>query len=435
MIIYLLGQCLPARQVPPTAATENKGANVGGLGALSGLVIAPVALALASNSENLWSAERLEKEAKKYAERVTKTTKGGNKVTQAGNVYSSTYTKAQQGYYDQYVKNHRRAAERIAAKSPNNYLLSSLARDDLRRQSTFGYRLRASVGQRIRGGSIPAGTLPVPGARMPRISSRLPKNPLLSTVKDLENLLQPNRLSRLLPVLIPILVILLLLIVTIVLMGGGGIPIDLGGGGNQPPIDKQSQDVIYWAKQINQTLTSLSGCLINGKLYPFYNVQQQQIANATGLRARIMPGTLCGKGYGTYFCTYLVSDSYRLAGYRNYPTGSNVYKQINEWAKISEYTLVTANDVRNLRPGDVVFWLNTQITSLSELNAHCESCIAEHVDLVYSITITDPVNGLGKMQTIDANAPVKIETYTIKGWQIVSIPWIGFHGVWFGLAH
>jgi Na+-transporting methylmalonyl-CoA/oxaloacetate decarboxylase gamma subunit len=112
-----------------TAANQASGATAASAGMI---IIAPVNIySRIFNNPDRYSAEKLEKEANKYANKTTKTL--GNKVTQRGNVYQSTFTNAQQEYYDIFAKNHRKAADRIFAKSPNGSLMIAIARDNARK--------------------------------------------------------------------------------------------------------------------------------------------------------------------------------------------------------------------------------------------------------------------------------------------------------------
>lgn len=195
--------------------------------------------------------------------------------------------------------------------------------------------------------------------------------------------------------------------------------------------------VVYWAKRIFDAITTKGNCCDRHGCGTAYNVLPSAIINGS-YSTGTWPGTCTGYDYGTYFCTYLVKDAYRLAGLAG-PRASLVCNQIQQWATIPGYHLEEDDYVTNVRPGDVAFWLSSQVGA-SEFGNICSYDV--HVDIVYNINV-DPASGNGIMWTVDANTPLNPLggpiPYGIVGWQVKSTPWAkgpnGINGVWFGLAH
>jgi len=197
-----------------------------------------------------------------------------------------------------------------------------------------------------------------------------------------------------------------------------------------------SNTALYWAQKISNEKLTQSGCTTG----IWYNRTEDYAPfRNNGYSSRVESGT-CGVGGNTYFCTYLVTDAYRLAGYSNYPNSGNVYGHITAIDRLSGYTLVMANDLHNVKPGDAVYWLYTQISAMSQMGS-CPgpACEAQHIDIVNTISLDS--NGNGKMVTLDANSNTKSVTFTVANYRITTFKFGHYSGrtfvcdlcgVWFG---
>lgn len=268
----------------------------------------------------------------------------------------------------------------------------------------------------------------IPG--MPKGGNILSRLPRPGLGKALQN---PMQLTRTLAFLSPtniaiasvfMVIITAFFIVLIFGEGGGG---GVGGGGvaqgqppaagpPNPPPEAQNNSIIYWAQTLSNAVEAATPCP-----GPIYNRMQTSFRN-NGYSSRKAPGSCDGYG-GSYYCTYLVGDAYHLAG-ANAPTGSTVASLVNNWTGAG-FSLVKTNNMRNIAPGDAVFWTTAQFPPAVN-NAYFK-----HTDLVYSVSI-NPTTGNGSMQTIDTNANVKIVKYNVINWAVQSV-WIGDSYPWFGL--
>ncbi len=401
-------------------------------------------LAKAIERDNAILRQNLDQQAKVYARRKVLIS---NRILGGKSSDLAVSRNAIQDYYNYYVQKNRQVAEWISKNTTNGPLLRAMAFDNERRKNSLRFRVNQSVNQRLRGGKVssPAAAVPNP----PNIRSifhisrpiRRPKLPL-----PLGNLFSPGLMSFL-----PVIIIIILLLLTIVLMGAGAPVADLGGGGSggatpTPTPASGGNNVIDWAKLINSALTTRGHCCdYNCRVYDsngnpvlgcddMYNKLSTTFSN-NGYATKTAVGTCSGCGGGTYFCTYLVRDAYKLAGVPG-PTSSRVCHQIEQWAAIAGYHVQESADVTNVRPGDVVFWLTEQAPAGTSFATICRDVIDVHVDIVYTINVT---NGVGSMTTIDANTPLgpgDYPKYSIQGNQVVSWPWKGdVNGLWFGLAH
>jgi hypothetical protein len=152
-------------------STNRTSRSIGGI-----ITAAPVGIySYFFSNPDRYSAKQLEKKANEYAKRKVKI--AGNKVTLGGNEYSSTYTKSQQEYYDLFAKNHRRAADRIFAKSPNGYLMRAIAKDNAAKEAKIANII--SKVPFIDKSSIPTAT-PTPAPKIANFLKRVSSIPALN---------------------------------------------------------------------------------------------------------------------------------------------------------------------------------------------------------------------------------------------------------------
>ncbi|MCL4418989.1 hypothetical protein M1146_02680 [Patescibacteria group bacterium] len=122
-----------------------------------------------------------------------------------------------------------------------------------------------------------------------------------------------------------------------------------------------------------------------------------------------------------YWCTYLVIDSYNLAGYRGLSLGSGdgaVYYMISHWKQLPGYTFLDyynqphENILKLVRPGYAIFFLN-------DPSATGPSSDGDHAAIVKSISID--LQGNGVIETYDSNLPSAWGTvvrYPVVDWEI-----------------
>jgi hypothetical protein len=442
---------------------------------LTSLAVGPGILYSFLNDPSRYSAEKLEKKADKYAKNEVKTaekTAKKAKKTFTEDDRTIAYEKGQRDYHEKYVRDYRKRADVLAEdpKNKNKYLLEAIENANNRKEvlekkglvaqekviepttPTPNESLRkdsASFTEKVPSqkittfGPTPPSTNPIPNPNAPGIHGRtapkIPGNkkdilshlPRPSLGKALPN---PLQLTKVLSFLNPtnmaiasvfVVILAVFFIVLIFGEGGGG---GVGGGGTaqgqppttgspSPPSEAQSNSILYWAKTISDVLELATPCP-----GPIYNRMQTSFRN-NGYTSRKEPGSCDGYG-GSYFCTYLVGDSYQLAGI-NAPTGSTVASLVKNWTGAG-FSLVKENNMRNIAPGDAVFWATAQSPRA------VSSTYFKHTDIVYAVNI-NPTTGNGYMQTIDANANIKIVKYNVINWVIQGVWLHGANYPWFGL--
>ncbi len=408
---------------------------------------------------------------RKRADQLAKNPNNTNKYLNEAIARADTRTNIEE-YVRDYQKRADQLAKRPANKSTGEFLIKNLT-PAAPTAETPSVRV-PSDGTNIP--SIPSVSSPsapgIPGKTAPKIPGNkrglphIPRPGLPNPMQQLTNLLSPFNPTKI--IMISLGGVFLATFLIVFLAGGGG-----GGGGvaagaqpppqtcgsaggsckascdtnetenttascslsSDPSLNKccvpsqpTSTNVTSWAKQISDALTNTC---VGGVIY---NSLQTAITNGTyTIPAVPYPGGCNGTVTGTYFCTLLVRDAYKLAGLPG-PTSSTVCYEIRQWNALPGYTVQTSNDVRNVKPGDAVFWFDSQINNYNTNICLGAPDVAEHTDIVYTLTITDSTNGLGTMQTLDANASLKIANYTIRNWHVVmGSPWT-FGGIWFGLA-
>lgn len=186
---------------------------------------------------------------------------------------------------------------------------------------------------------------------------------------------------------------------------------------------------LYWAQRISDdVLDNAVGCSI---VVPDRTWDHPQLTS-NGWTSAKERGACDQSCVGSYCCTRLAYDAYRLAGITSYPVSTSTKTQMTHLPS-ANFTTVKANDVHNVKPGDAAYWKTAQSTSSED---------AQHTDIVKSITVD--TRGNGTMYTLDANISTspywyahgvnpKVIKQTIKNWQVVfpgSLEGIG--GVWFG---
>lgn len=176
--------------------------------------------------------------------------------------------------------------------------------------------------------------------------------------------------------------------------------------------------VVCWAKKINDVLQPAIGCAT-----PTYNRLETKITNGS-YSTPIRPGTCDQTHYGTYFCTDTVIDSNNLAGINN-NLSETVGVMIYQWSGVPGLVLQRGNDVRNVKPGDAIFWF-ADMPPLRQAGYH--------TDVVYRMNISAAGNGY--LYTLDSNvAGGKIIKHTVIGWAIQFSAWLDSANkyAWFGL--
>lgn len=192
--------------------------------------------------------------------------------------------------------------------------------------------------------------------------------------------------------------------------------------GNAPKISGPLTEVLAWATHITSALEPGIGNLLN---------RMVQVIKNGGYTAAIRAGrdTTTG-GEGMYWCTTLVIDAYGLAGYQDFTHAahSSVFNLEAKWREVSQsagrYRYIDYRSNKRLlvdvQPGDVMFHLDPggdrQI---------------DHTSIVQEIFLNS--QGDGKITTLNSNSSRTILTYTVVGWEILSLgslpPVVGFGSI------
>ncbi len=119
-----------------------------------------------------------------------------------------------------------------------------------------------------------------------------------------------------------------------------------------------------------------------------------------------------------YYCTYLVIDSFNLAGHNELSEVNDgwVYNMINHWKQLPGYIFLDyyrgshESILRQVQPGYAIFYLNNP-------NATSPSSDGDHTAIVKSISFNS--QGDGTLETYDSNVGSVINGYIIAGWDIL----------------
>lgn len=168
-----------------------------------------------------------------------------------------------------------------------------------------------------------------------------------------------------------------------------------------PP--QTSTDVLYWGQQINNVVTIRSGCT---GTWHGYNRLQTYISSGI-YTTKLWPGTCSGVGWGTYFCTFLVKDAYKLAGKWG-PTDSNTCDQVHQW--LNHGYPVQQNSIRGAKLGDPIWWMGDSSGRWCPPYGY-----SHHTNMISYISVDS--GGNGTMRTIDTNNTVKVVKYNVVNWR------------------
>lgn len=163
---------------------------------------------------------------------------------------------------------------------------------------------------------------------------------------------------------------------------------------------KGNPEIAQWATAISNSLSSPS-CPT-----PIYNRQVNLIRN-NGSTVQRRQGDCTGTGRAVYFCTNLVTDSYRLAGKKTVTNEIYVPYMISEWKRTPGYKVLIKNDINSvsqLRTGDVIFL---------ETSDH----VNNHVVVISKIDIDS--NGNGTIKIKQANSYGVEGKYTVSRWKVL----------------
>ncbi len=174
--------------------------------------------------------------------------------------------------------------------------------------------------------------------------------------------------------------------------------------------------ILDWASQITNSLARG----IWGYLNRFVNA----LSNGS-----YSTGTWAGANEGSvYWCTYLIIDSYNLAGYGGLTKSAHAaVVNMRRWWKTtgasSGYVYVdyenNKQSVANVQPGYAMFMESSAGTHTGR----------EHVNMVKEINID--ANGNGKIVTIDSNSSSISHSYPVADFQVKNTPYPvrGFGGI------
>jgi len=482
----LLGSAEKQREMEEEIRKENEQSSSGFSSAIGFLVAVPVGIYGYINSPDRYSEERLEKEAQKKAAAEVKKSAKSAKRNFTTDERTALREKTLTEFYADYVKWHRKRADKLAKASSNQYFLTAIENANIDAQNRkeaiekpkreiqskgvittppiTDENLRGIPGEqtflekpsltkqsftRAAPTSTPITpkfadktTPKIPGNR--RGLPHMPKPKLPSIPNPIQNIrtlaMFFNPTNIIIFSLIGIFIAVFFIVFTFG-MGGGGAGGASGGsvgGGQQPepapgnpPPTNGGNSPLAWAKLINAALEHP---------YDKYNRMETKFTN-NGYTARRKKGiyedhlkTPAVKS-NAYWCTYLTGDAYKLAGYKA-PYASGVDALVNAWAGTRgsvTYSLIKNNDLHGIQPGDAVFWgsvLN---------NPHWGDWA--HTDIISEVNI-NPSNGNGYFKTIDANLDNALgNKITVIHWGLPPVDkrkiqfWAkGLEWAWFGLA-
>lgn len=169
--------------------------------------------------------------------------------------------------------------------------------------------------------------------------------------------------------------------------------------------------VIRWADKITQNLQN-GGALWSS----LYNKQEAEICNDAGVCAHKQTGN---SQEDLYWCTYLVVDSFTLAGKKGLNVGAHgaVVGLAAFWKKTPGYTFLPYNSdnltdpankqtLTSLRPGMPYFLYKVADQTLQE----------EHTAIIKEIQIDQ--NGNGKYVTLESNSSAITHAFPIDNWVV-----------------
>ena len=142
-----------------------------------------------------------------------------------------------------------------------------------------------------------------------------------------------------------------------------------------PKSSNSNSSIVYWASIIAGDLENLG--------WGYCGQPDTNICNTAGYCAVSRSG-LCRyqSENATYYCTNLVIDAYNLAGIKN-SFSDWVPTMIDQWGKTAGFSVakyVTYTSLSQLKPGDVIFWVDTAgdastgehvVIVSSTANLHC----------------------------------------------------------------
>lgn len=176
-----------------------------------------------------------------------------------------------------------------------------------------------------------------------------------------------------------------------------------------------TSDTLSWAAEINNNL-QLGGT--DALQRRSYNRMMADISNGS-YSATKSPATTQAN---IYWCTYLVIDSFNLAGAPGLSLSqAAVDEMVKFWKKTSGYTFIdylrdNKSALLSVGSGDAIFF-QTNVGSFGTL---------DHTAIIKDLNIDQ--RGNGTITTYDSNLPWKTVTYTIANWSVESVitPLIGF---------
>lgn len=174
-----------------------------------------------------------------------------------------------------------------------------------------------------------------------------------------------------------------------------------------PVTSPGGDEVLNWGHQISNALEA--------GYDDSYDKMVASISNGS-YTAPQSPGTSIGN---KYWCTYLVIDSFNLAGFSGLTRAhAGVVYMLSFWKSSSEYLFLdyynTSHEyvLTQVKPGySILFQDNPGLTTIGDF---------DHAALVETISIND--NGDGVLVTLDSNLPTKWGkrvNYPISNWEIL----------------
>lgn len=152
-----------------------------------------------------------------------------------------------------------------------------------------------------------------------------------------------------------------------------------------------SNDIVYWAKRINDALEP-------GLPPSSYNKMMADISNGSYSSTKRSAQDRGVSPTGIYWCTNIVIDSYNLAGISGLgPTHQGVRSMMDFWKSTSGYNFIAYGGLPSLKetqPGFALFRI------------YQPNYEYDHVSIIQNISIDD--RGNGDIKTLDSNS--------IKGW-------------------